>query len=56
MRYLISVVLWVVALSIGGYVGYGIHEYLGAIVGIIVIQVVMATIIPGPKYPGDTNY
>lgn len=56
MRVLTSVLFWVVALSIGGFVGYEIHEYLGAIVGIIVVQVVMATIIPGPKYPGDTNY
>ncbi len=56
MRYLASVVLWLVALSIGGFVGYGLHEYLGAIVGVIAVQVVMAAIIPGPKYPGDTNY
>ena len=56
MRYLASIVIWVMVLGIGGFVGYAIHEDLGAIVGIIVAQLVMATIIPGPRYPGDTNY
>jgi hypothetical protein len=56
MRFLLSAVLWIALLGIGGFVGYAIGDIVGAIVGVIVAQAIMATIIPGPKYPGDTDY
>lgn len=55
MRFIFSVVLWFVLLGLGGVVGYAIGDVVGAIVGVIAAQAIMATIIPGPKYPGDTN-
>jgi hypothetical protein len=56
MRFLLSVVLWLFGLGLGGFVGYLIGEGVGAIVGVIVAQVIMAARTPGPKYPGDTNF
>ncbi len=52
----IVIVLWMVVLGIGGFIGYAISEDLGAIAGIVFAQLVIATVIPGPKFPGDRNY
>ena len=56
MGFLLSVVLWLLVLGIGGAIGYAVGGGIGAIVGVLAAQILMATIIPGPKYPGDTNY
>ena len=64
MGCLISAVRWIILLAIGAGIGAGVGFavagstglIVGGIAGLVLSQAAQATLIPGPKYPGDTNY
>ena len=58
-------ILWLFLVAVGGAIGSVIGALfiggeagliIGAIVGGLAGHVISGTLIPGPKYPGDTNY
>ena len=64
MGFILSIIKWLFLLGIGAVIGGIVGTLIasetggavGLIAGLIISQAIQATLTPGPKYPGDTNY